>query len=328
MFFKSKINKLYYIFLLFLIIIFPIITNAYTKKVYVGGENIGINVKSDGVLIVGFYKVGNKEPGKEAGLKIGDRIIKIDDISINDVDELSKEINSKKILKITYKRALKEYETELKLAKDKNNTYKTGLYIKDSIVGIGTLTFIDPETNMYGALGHEIIEKTTNKIFNISSGYIFKSIITGIEKSNRNNPGEKRATFNSKVVYGDITKNTKKGIFGNYKANINNKKIMEVASFDEIKEGKAYIRTVVNGEKVEEFETNIIRVNKTGTKNFLFEINDPKLLSITNGIVQGMSGSPIIQDNKIIGAVTHVVIDEPIKGYGIYILNMLEEIEK
>lgn len=324
---KSKINKLCYLFLLFIVIIFPIITNAYTKKVYVGGENIGISVKSDGVLVVGFYKVNNKYPGKEAGLKIGDRIIKIDDISINDVDELSKEINSKSTLRLTYIRNNKEYVTHLKLIKDKNNTYKTGLYIKDNIIGIGTLTFIDPETNMYGALGHEIIEKKTSRIFQISGGYIFKSIITGIEKSIRNNPGEKHATFVSKTVYGNVLKNTKNGIFGTFNSNIKNKTLVEVASFDEIKEGKAYIRTVINGEEVEEFQINILRLNNNGTRNILFEVDDPKLLNKTNGIVQGMSGSPIIQNNKIIGAVTHVVSDDPIKGYGIYIVNMLEEVE-
>ena len=327
MFSKSKINKLYFLFLLFLILIFPFFVDAYNKKLYVGGENIGISVKSNGVLIVGFYKIGNKEPGKEAGLKVGDRIIRIDDTSINDVDELSQNVNSKKTIKITYKRNSKEYLTTLNLIKDKNNTYKTGLYIKDNIVGIGTLTFIDPDTKMYGALGHEIIEKKTNKIFDISDGFIFKSVITGIEKSVKNNPGEKHATFVSKVVYGDVLKNTKKGIFGNYKTSINNKKLVEVASFEEIEEGKAFIRTVVDGEKVEEFQINIIRLNKNGTKNILFEIDDPKLLKKTNGIVQGMSGSPILQNNKIIGAVTHVVIDEPIKGYGIYMSNMLEEIE-
>ena len=324
MFNKSIVKKL---FIFLILLIFPFIVDAYNKKVYVGGENIGINVKSDGVLIVGFYKVGNNEPGKDAGLKVGDRIIKIDDISINDVDHLSKEINAKKSIKITYKRNLKEYETELKLVKDKNNSYKTGLYIKDNIVGIGTLTFIDPDTKMYGAFGHEILEKKTNKIFDISDGFIFKSIITGIEKSAKNNPGEKHATFISKVVYGDVLKNTKKGIFGNYSASTKNKKLVEVASFDEIKEGNAYLRTVIDGENIEEFQINIIRLNKKGTKNILFEINDPKLLKKTNGIIQGMSGSPILQNNKIIGAVTHVVIDDPIKGYGIYMSNMLEEIE-
>lgn len=329
MHFHKKIDKLFFFLFLFFIFIMPLGTFAYSSKLYVGGENIGISVKSDGILIAGFYKVGNSSPGEEAGLRIGDRIIMIDNNSINEVDELSKLTqDSNGSLKLTYLRSNKQYTTTLNLNKSNDNLYKTGLYVKDSVIGIGTLTFIDPVTNIFGALGHEIMEKTTNRKFEIKGGTIFKSIVNNIDKSSRNNPGEKNATFYSKVVYGNVLKNTISGIYGKYTSKVSDKELLSVAKNEDVITGDAYIRTVIDGSKVEQFKINIIKTNLSGdTKNILFEIVDDNLLSKTNGIVQGMSGSPIIQNDKIVGAVTHVVVDNPIKGYGIFITNMLEEIE-
>ncbi len=329
MHFHKKIDKLFFFLFLFFIFMMPLGVSAYSSKLYVGGENIGISVKSDGILIVGFYKVGNSSPGEQAGLKIGDRIIMIDNNSINEVDELSKHMKKEDgKLNITYLRSGKEYNTVLQLIKNKDNVYKTGLYVKDSIIGIGTLTFIDPANMMFGALGHEIIEKSTNRKFVIKDGSIFKSIVTDIDKSSRNNPGEKNATFYSKVVYGSVNKNTISGIYGTYTSSIDDKELLNVSQKEEVKTGPAFIRTVIDGTKIEEFAIDIVRTNlNSETKNILFEITDKNLLAKTNGIVQGMSGSPIIQNNKIVGAVTHVVVDNPIKGYGIFITNMLEEIE-
>lgn len=330
MHFRNFKNKLLIFLILFSTIFSPLCVNAYSNKLYVGGENIGISVKSDGILVVGFYNVNDTSPGKEAGLRVGDRIVMIDDSAINGVDELSKVVSdSKAELIIIYKRDGKKYKTILKMIKDNNNVYKTGLYVKDSIIGIGTLTFIDPATKKFGALGHEIIEKATGQKFEIKDGNIFKSNVTSILKSTRNNPGEKNATFYSKIVYGTIDKNTLTGIYGIYNGQLKDRELLPVASNKEINIGEATIRTVLNGSKIEQFTINIIKINQTNdTKNLLFEITDNSLLEKTNGIVQGMSGSPIIQNNKIIGAVTHVVVDNPIKGYGIFISSMLEEMEK
>lgn len=321
-------NKLLFFLFLTLLFIIPTITLAYSKEVYVGGENIGISVNSSGVLVVGFYDVGSLSPGKESGLKIGDRITKINNTSINDVDELSQLISDSSSILITYIRNNKEYTTTLNLKKNKSNIYKTGLYVKDNIIGIGTLTFIDPITMTFGALGHEITEKTTRSKFEIEDGTIFKSTITNINKSTRNNPGEKNAIFESKTIYGTIEKNTISGIYGTYSLDTANKTLYKVAASDEIVLGEATFKTVIKGNTIQDFNINILKINKSSeTKNILFEIIDDELLQKTNGIVQGMSGSPIIQNGKIIGAVTHVVVDNPIKGYAIFISTMLEEIE-
>lgn len=281
------------------------------------------------MLVVGFYQIDGKNPAKDAGLRIGDRIIKINDTDINIISDLTSSIkDNTEVLEVTYERNNKIYNTKIKLYKDSNNVYKTGLYVKDKIIGIGTLTFVDPNTKMYGALGHEIMEKTTGTKFEIKDGTIFKSNVTGIDKGTRNSPGGKRASYMLDDTYGTITKNEINGIYGVYNKNIDTANLIEVADSSSIKLGKAYFTTVIKDDTKETFEINILKINKNdATKNIFFEITDEKLLKRTNGVVQGMSGSPIIQDGKLIGAVTHVVVDDSSKGYGIFITSMLKEIE-
>ena len=223
----------------------------------------------------------------------------------------------------------KENTTTLSLNKDENNMYKTGLYVKDSITGVGTLTFIDPNTKLFGALGHEILEKNTGQKLEIQDGKIYSSTVTGVTRSNIGKPGEKNAKYDSKKIFGNIFENTTNGIFGSYTGNIPEKKLYKVGTIEDAFIGNAKILTVVEGSNVEEFEINILKINKTDniSKNFLFEVTDKELLKTSGGIVQGMSGSPIIQNDYIIGAVTHVVVDDPTKGYGISIIKMLEEAE-
>lgn len=326
----KKLKKSIFLLLLFLFII-PINVFAYSDKIIVGGQNIGISLNSKGVLIVGTYEVNGTSPAKEAGLKTGDIIEKINGNQISNIEQMATEINKVKEEKITltYIRNNKEKNTTLNLYKDENNIYKTGLYVKDSITGIGTLTFIDPNTKIFGALGHEIQEQTTRKIFEIEDGTIFSSEVTDVVPSSDGSPGEKRAEYDKKDITGEVKENTTQGIFGEYTAEITGGKTYNVAEPNEIKKGNAKILTVLNGTEVKEYEINITQINseKQKNKNFIFEITDKELLSKTNGIIQGMSGSPIIQGDNIIGAVTHVVIDNPHKGYGIFITNMLEEAE-
>ena len=325
---KNFKNKLLLLLLLTIVSI-PISINAYSNNIVLGGDNIGIEIRSKGVLVVGFYNIGKNSPGKSAGLQKGDVITGVDDTVINSITDLSEVIDdSKNELKITYIRNNKKYETTIKLVKEED-IYKTGLYIKDKIIGIGTLTFIDPESKIFASLGHEIVESNTGLKFEMKDGSIFKSEVTGVEKSSRNNPGEKNATYHVEEKYGTITKNKNNGIYGKYEKSIEGKDIIEVANKNEIKIGKAYFRTVLKNNVVEEFEINILKVNDNDpTKNILFEVTDKNLISKTNGIIQGMSGSPIIQNNKIIGAVTHVLTDNPRRGYGIFITNMLEEADR
>lgn len=329
--FLKKFKKAFMLLLLSLFII-PNNVFAYSEYIIAGGENIGIELNSKGVIVVGTYKINNIDPASNAKLQIGDRIVSIENTEINNIQEMVNKIslyNENDTISLKYIRGNKEQTTNLTLYKDNNNVIKTGLYVKDSITGVGTLSFIDPETKIFGALGHEIIEKNTGQILEVKDGKIFDTSVTSIQKSENGNPGEKNARFYTDQVSGSIFENTKKGIFGNYTDNIPNKKLYKVASPKDIEKGEAKILTVLNDDEIKEYTINILRIsnNEQKTKNILFEITDKELLDTTGGIIQGMSGSPIIQNDFIIGAVTHVVVDDPEKGYGIFITNMLEEAE-
>lgn len=324
-------NKLQTCFMLLLLFIMPLNVLAYSNHVITGGETVGIEVNSKGVLVVGFYKVGNRYIAKDAGFEVGDKILKLNDKKIDSITSMIKIINesTNNTVEFTIIRENEEKTIKLDLVKDNDNIVKTGIYVKDKITGIGTLTYIDPETKIFGALGHEIDEKTTASKFEISDGTIFNANVVGIEKSTNGRAGEKNATYDRNKVFGTIKENEISGIFGLYTNQLDRNRILEVGNSDEIKPGKAYIKTVIENSKIDEFEINIINIDKySKTKNILFEIKDKKLLSKTGGIVQGMSGSPIIQNNKIIGAVTHVIVNDTNKGYGIFITTMLKEGEK
>lgn len=325
MFFK-KYKKLFISLLLTLFII-PINTLAYSPYIFAGGENIGISINSKGVLIIGKYSINGDNLNND--LKNGDIITKINDITINSIDDMTDILKNNDNIEITYIRNNKEYKTQLELIKE-NNIIKTGLYVKDNITGIGTLSFIDPNTKLYGALGHEVSEKNTGIILEVKDGKIFESTVTSIDRSSSGDPGSKEAILDSNKVNGTIEKNTINGIFGKYTDTIPNKHKYKVANPNDIKIGKAKILTVINKKDIKEYDINIIRINKkdNNNKNILFEITDKELLDKTGGIVQGMSGSPIIQGEYIIGAVNHVIVDSPTNGYGIFITKMLEEAEK
>lgn len=320
-------NKLLNAIILFLLII-PLNVFAYSSYIIPGGETIGIEVNSKGVLVVGFYKVNNSYIGRSAGFEVGDRIIKLNNQEVNNISSMIETINKtdNNTVEFTILRGTSEKNISLNLSEDSDGVLKTGLYVKDSINGIGTLTYIDPSTNIFGALGHEIIEKSTAEKFEIKDGIIFGANVVGIEKSTNGNAGEKTATYNKTEVFGKITGNEISGIFGKYTSNVEGKEKLEVAESKDVKTGEATIRTVIKDDKIEEFKINIIKLDdNSDTKNILFEVVDDRLLKEAGGIVQGMSGSPIIQNNKIIGAVTHVIVNDTTKGYGIFITTMLKE---
>ena len=323
--FKNKLLSV--IFFFFFII--PINAFAYSSSVVLGGKNVGIEVHSNRVMVVGFYQVNNSYIGKEAGLELGDKIVKVNNEEVSSIKDMISRINSNikdNRITLTVLRNNKELTTNLKLIKDKNNIYKTGLYVKDQISGIGTLTYIDPETKIFGALGHEIVESGSNTKIEIKDGKIFKSNITGITKSTKTTTGQKNANFSTDVVYGNILDNTTSGIFGKYTADIDKNNLIEIGTKDDIELGEASIKTVLNNEEVEDFKINILKINDSNdTKNILFEITDKRLIDKTNGVIKGMSGSPIVQNNKLIGAVTHAIVNDNSKGYGIFITTMLEK---
>lgn len=320
--------KKYLLFIITLCAFFPFNVLGYSEYIIPGGENIGIKIESDGVLVVGFYKIDNKY--NYNNLKIGDYITKVNDTEIKSVNELVSvlsDLKEEKTVDLTIRRDGKIKNIKFDII-NKTGSIKTGLYVKDSLSGIGTLTYIDPETKIYGALGHEIIDSSTKEPLEIEDGSIFRSEVSSIDRSVNGTPGVKNAKFFSKDIFGNIKKNTNKGIYGIY-SNTSTKELMKVGKPEKLKTGDATIYTVTEDNKVEEYKINITKIDKSSKiKNIYFEITDRELLETTGGIVQGMSGSPIIQDNKIFGAVTHVVIDDVKKGYGIFITSMLEEGEK
>lgn len=317
-------KKYFYKILLLFLLIIPINVFAYSKYVIPGGETIGIEVNSKGILVVDFYKVNNHFIAKEAGFEIGDRIIKVENIEVNSINEMLdiiKNINKKNI-NFLIERNNTNLELNLKLTKE-NDIIKTGLYVKDKINGIGTITYIDPETKIYGSLGHEIVESKTLSRFEIKDGNIYEASVQSIIKSKRGVAGEKNAITNKNNLYGTVKENELTGIYGTYTKEIN-KDLIEIS--DTITTGEAYIKTVIKDDVVEDFKINILQVDKKSkTKNILFEITDSKLLKETGGIIQGMSGSPIIQNNKLVGAVNYVIVNDTSKGYGIFITTMLKE---
>lgn len=317
--------------LLLSLLLIPMNVLAYSDYIIPGGETLGIEINSDGIMVIGFYQIDGKFNKGDPVIKSGDYITEVNGIRVNTVDELTDIVEDNVLegkVEVTIKRNGKEKTSELSLIKD-GEVYKTGLYVKDSITGIGTLSYIDPETKVFGALGHEIIEANTNSLVEIRSGIIFRNYITGIEKSASGVPGSKNAKFYYDTVYGKILKNTNVGIYGLYENEMPNKELYEVGNPEEIKIGDASIYTVLDGENINEYSIEITKIDETSDiKNISFVINDPELIDKTGGVVQGMSGSPIVQNDKIIGAVTHVVIDNPVTGYGIFITTMLEEGEK
>lgn len=315
--------------LLFLFIV-PINVLAYSDKIIVGGENIGINVSLEYVSIVGFYKVNGSYIGEDAGFKLGDKIKKINNQEISSIDDMVSVIQNvdSNTIEVTIERYNKELIKSLALVNE-NDVLKTGLYVKDKVTGIGTLTYIDPTTGIFGSLGHEILDKNTKEKVEIKDGKIFKSEVVGITRSESGEPGEKNAKFFSSETFGTISKNEPEGVFGTYENNFSSKELTEVGTLDQVKLGKAFLRTVIQGTEIKDYEINIIEIDENNsTKNILFEITDQELLEKTGGVVAGMSGSPILQDGKIIAACTHVVVNSPEKGFAISIEKMLEKGER
>ena len=245
--------------------------------------------------------------------------------TINEMVEIIKNAPNKNI-NFTILRNKKEKTINFNPKIEDRNILKTGLYVKDKINGIGTLSYIDPTTKIFGSLGHEILESNTISKFEIKDGQIYDAKVTSIVKSKTGNTGEKNASYNKEKVYGNVKENTITGIYGKYTDPIQEENKIEVGTNETVTTGPATIRTVIKDDIVEEFSINILNIDKdNATKNILFEITDERLISKTGGVIQGMSGSPIIQNNKLIGAVNYVIVNDPTKGYGIFITTMLEE---
>ncbi|WML25653.1 SpoIVB peptidase [Neobacillus sp. OS1-33] len=310
-------------------------------RVIPGGQSIGVKLNTVGVLVVGHHLIntisGKKSPGEIAGIKIGDIITEINGNKIEKMTDVAPFVQAAgqegKPLDMVISRESGKITTKLTPLKDKGeNIYKLGLYIRDSAAGIGTMTFVHPQSKKYGALGHVISDMDTKQPIVVEDGQIVRSTVTSIEKGSNGDPGEKLARFSSdREIVGNIQKNSPFGIFGEMAKELKNgvmDKPLPIALSHQVKEGPAKILTVVNDDRVEEFDIEIVSTipqKFPATKGMVIKVTDPKLLKKTGGIVQGMSGSPIIQDGKLIGAVTHVFVNDPTSGYGVHIEWMLNE---
>lgn len=324
-------KKTWIFFLLCMALIFPLKALAYDIGVddylYVGGQTIGLELQTD-VVVVGSYGIESEnriyKPWKEAGIKDGDYIVKYNDIDITSTKMLLSAVYASKdqITPITLKRNDTIIDTNIKPAKN-GNSYSLGLYIKDSILGVGTLTYYIPSMSLFGSLGHSITQA------DIYGGKIYNAKVNSIIKSERNKAGEKRASLVGDSI-GNIEVNSLSGVHG--KSNLidtTNMKKMQFATRDEVHPGSAQILTCIDGTEVKAYDINISKCATQSTKEvkgLKIEITDKELINKTGGIVQGMSGSPIIQDGKLVGAVTHVILNNPLEGYGIYLEFMFEDL--
>ena len=319
-------DKMKRLFVFIVLLIFPLNVFAYSEYIIPGGETIGIDVRNKGIVIMGFYKVENSYINQH--LKEGDSIISVEDREVSSVEELTKLIeknidNEKVKIKMLRDNKLIEEYLELKLV---DGVYKSGLYIKSNVVGIGTVTYVDGQ--IYGALGHVVNFGNINKKVEIKDGLAFFSDVTNFIKSRNGNPGSKSAEINYSKKFGSVNLNTNYGIYGFVDDEVSKEK-MKIGYVDEVYLGNASIYTTNLDDNVVEYDIKILEIDKESKeKSFYFEIIDEELLELSGGIVQGMSGSPIIQNNKIIGAVTRVLVDDVKRGYGISIVTMLEEGDK
>lgn len=303
-----------------------------------GGHSIGVLLKSRGVMVVGYAPISEGEekiyPGRDAGVLIGDTILAINGQAINNEKEMGEiiarlgERGEKAVL--TLERRGNQLQVAVKpVFCAETRSYRIGLYIRDSASGVGTLTFVEPKGGYFGALGHIIADSDTSEPIDIREGRVVQAVVQAIHKGREGLPGEKIGVFvDDGSWWGEINRNTQVGIFGRIQGRFPAARPLPVVSNNQVETGPAEILTVISGEKVEAFKINIKKLlppNRPDGKGMIVEITDPRLLKETGGIIQGMSGSPIIQKGRIVGAVTHVLVNNPRLGYGCYIEKMLEE---
>lgn len=303
------------------------VSTVRNTKVVPLGNIIGIKLYSNGVLVIGMTEVEGKKPYENTGIKEGDLITTVDNVTVTTTEELIKCVNNSqgKQVKIKYIREGTEYVTDIEPVKTKEDKYKIGLWVRDGACGIGTATYYDPGTGKIATLGHGIVDRDTDKLITIESGKLLTSTITKIRKGEKGNPGEIKGIINDNQTIGSINLNTDFGIYGNLKEintlGIDKNNSLEIALKNEIKTGEATILLALEDEIRKEYKIEIKKIYKNNTednKSMLIEITDEKLIEKTGGIIQGMSGAPIIQNGKFIGAITHVLVNNPLQGYAVF----------
>ncbi len=304
------------------------------KRVYVSGESFGIKLYTDGVIVVGTKDVetanGKCNPAKEAGLEKGDIIISINNVKMTDSSQVEETFNDNngKDYKIVVKRNgnYKNF-TLTPVYSQSEGKYKVGVWVRDSTAGIGTVTFYNSENNSIGALGHPITDVDTNEIMPILNGEAVKANVTKIYKSTDGEAGSLCCDFTNNVI-GSLSVNSICGIYGKYECSLVGKRLYKVAASQEVEKGSAQLLCTVDEKGPQLYDVEITRVSyreNNDEKNMVVRVTDKNLIEKTGGIVQGMSGSPIIQNGKLVGALTHVIVDNPEKGYAIFAEKMVEK---
>ena len=311
----------------FLFLICPV-RAAGEETVAVGGMPFGVRFAADGVVVVGFTEVeteaGRVSPASDAGLRVNDVITAVDGIDVRTAEEVRSRIEEGDgILSVTYLRDGTEATAEVcPVLSEKDGRRRAGMWIRDTMAGIGTVTYLIPETGEFGGLGHGICAAESGELLNLERGRVTDVIITGVEKGAPGTPGELRGIFTGAVL-GKLTGNTDCGVFGVYDVVPEGRRVA-IADRSEVRLGRASMLCTVDGQSPREYEVMITAINRRSRDNrsFSVAVTDRELLERTGGIVQGMSGSPILQDGRLIGAVTHVLVGDPAEGYGIFIDNM------
>ena len=301
-----------------------------------GGMPFGIKMFTDGVMVVGMTDVINEgetiNPAKEAGIQLGDVITKVNGRRVSTNEEVAALVEKSEGSPITVQIRRDDQEifeaNVVPVRSDDAGGYRAGMWVRDSSAGIGTMTFIDPESGYFAGLGHGVCDIDTGNLMPLSSGEAVDVTITGVTKGASGNPGELRGAFSESRPMGLLLRNDVTGVYGQ----LNSASLdwgdvvpVPVAMRQEVKPGKAVVRTTIDDNEAAEYEITIERVtfsDSNPTRNMVIRTTDPELLSRTGGIVQGMSGSPILQNGKLVGAVTHVFVNDPSRGYGIFAENM------
>lgn len=307
------------------------------------GKIIGLKLYTNGVLIVGMSEIEdvnhNKEkPFENLDIQEGDTILKVNDLEIQTIENLQKEINASKGENINLT-LLKEdgsiATSNIKPVQVSNKEYKLGLWVKDAATGVGTLTYYEPTTKSFAALGHGITDNDTDSLINIESGNVVTSRVISIQKGEQGKPGEIRGSIINQPTIGTVYKNTDFGIYGELtnlsNLNIDYNKKIQIALRNEIKIGNAKMLCSVDGKETKEYDIKIEKIydsNNTNNKSMMIEVTDEELIGKTGGIIRGLSGAPIIQDGKFVGAVTNVLVNSPTKGYAIFADMMIKEMNK
>lgn len=304
------------------------------KRLIPGGQALGVAMRTSGVLIVGLSDVtANACPARDGGLKAGDLLLRMNGEAIARVSDVTDVIQRSGAtpVQVEFSRNGEAHQTTLTpIVDDSSGTARLGAWVRDSTAGIGTLSFYDPDTGRYGALGHAITDGDTGSILTVSKGNVLSADIVAVQKGQRGTPGELKGSFLRNAVLGDIQQNTALGIYGQMSTPTENPLYpdgLPIGLHSNVHTGPATILSTIDVHGVQAFTVEITHVNQQNTKspkNMVLHITDERLLDATGGIVQGMSGSPIIQDGKLIGAVTHVLVNDPTTGYGIFIENMLD----